>query len=54
LITNLTMAEVRKKLEMASVPIELGPVPRNGAQGAMQSVYVRDPDGNLIETARYD
>lgn len=54
LITNLTMEEVRNKLEMAGVPIELGPVPRNGAQGAMQSVYIRDPDGNLIEIARYE
>jgi hypothetical protein len=32
------MEEVRKRLEMAGVPIKLGPVPRNGAQGAMQSV----------------
>ena len=38
-------------LERAGVEIELGPVPRTGATGPIRSVYVRDPDGNLIELA---
>ncbi|MEG0836952.1 MAG: VOC family protein [Akkermansia sp.] len=33
--------------------IELGPVTRSGAQGEMQSIYLRDPDGNLVELASY-
>lgn len=33
------------------VAVELGPVPRSGAAGALLSIYVRDPDGNLIEIA---
>jgi catechol 2,3-dioxygenase-like lactoylglutathione lyase family enzyme len=33
------------------VPIEEGPVARTGATGPIRSVYVRDPDGNLIEIA---
>lgn len=33
------------------VPIEQGPVARTGATGPIRSVYVRDPDGNLIEIA---
>jgi catechol 2,3-dioxygenase-like lactoylglutathione lyase family enzyme len=28
-------------------------VPRTGALGPMTSVYIRDPDGNLVEIASY-
>ena len=34
--------------------IALGIVPRNGAKGAMQSIYLYDPDGNLVEIAVYE
>ena len=33
------------------VPVEQGPVARSGAVGAIMSLYLRDPDGNLIEVA---
>jgi catechol 2,3-dioxygenase-like lactoylglutathione lyase family enzyme len=33
--------------------VELGPVERTGALGTMDSVYLRDPDGNLIEVSVY-
>jgi catechol 2,3-dioxygenase-like lactoylglutathione lyase family enzyme len=36
-------------LEEAGVPIELGPVQRTAAHGHWSSVFVRDPDGNLVE-----
>lgn len=36
-----------------NVPIELGPVERAGARGPIQSLYVRDPDQNLVELAFY-
>ena len=35
------------------VEIEVGPVIKTGAQGPIRSVYVRDPDGNLIEVSSY-
>jgi catechol 2,3-dioxygenase-like lactoylglutathione lyase family enzyme len=36
-------------LVTAGIPVELGPVERTGATGPICSVYVRDPDGNLVE-----
>lgn len=40
---------VRGKLEAAAWPIEQGPVHRTGATGPIQSLSLRDPDGNLVE-----
>lgn len=53
-ITVTPIADVVAQLEQAGVAIVEGPVPRTGATGPMTSVYVRDPDGNLVEIARYD
>ena len=36
---------------LSTVPVELGPIERTGATGNLLSIYVRDPDGNLIEIA---
>jgi catechol 2,3-dioxygenase-like lactoylglutathione lyase family enzyme len=41
--------EVERELRHAGVAIELGPVDRSGAAGPMRSLYLRDPDGNLVE-----
>lgn len=38
-------------LTRIGVTIEEGPVDRTGAIGPLRSVYVRDPDGNLVELA---
>ena len=36
-------------LAARSVEVIHGPVARSGSQGLMQSLYIRDPDGNLLE-----
>jgi catechol 2,3-dioxygenase-like lactoylglutathione lyase family enzyme len=41
-------------LKSCDVAVELGPVARTGALGAMTSIYFRDPDENLVEIACYD
>jgi catechol 2,3-dioxygenase-like lactoylglutathione lyase family enzyme len=38
-------------LAAAGVAVEIGPVPRTGARWPILSIYVRDPDGNLVEIA---
>lgn len=53
LITEQAIAAVVEHLEDCGVAVELGPVPRYGALGPMTSVYFRDPDGNLVEVAKY-
>lgn len=46
--------ELCATLAAAGADVEEGPVPRTGARGVeATSVYVRDPDGNLVEFMRY-
>ncbi|MGW0808635.1 VOC family protein [Nonomuraea sp. NPDC002799] len=49
LITGDPLDAVVAELAGHGVPIEEGPVERTGATGPIRSVYLRDPDGNLIE-----
>ena len=49
LITDTPLQEVTRELGSLGVEILLGPVSRTGARGKLRSVYVRDPDNNLIE-----
>ena len=52
-ITAMPLAEVMTHLEACGVPLVAGPGPRAGAIGTIQSVYIRDPDQNLIEISNY-
>jgi catechol 2,3-dioxygenase-like lactoylglutathione lyase family enzyme len=48
-IAAVPLDEVIAKLRAASVPILEGPVMKTGAVSKIRSVYVRDPDLNLVE-----
>ncbi len=48
-IASLPLEEVMKKLEQNQVRIIDGPVMKTGAMSKIRSVYVRDPDLNLVE-----
>jgi len=50
-ITETPVEQLKKHLESLNVEIIAGPVMRNGASGSIISLYIRDPDGNLIELA---
>jgi catechol 2,3-dioxygenase-like lactoylglutathione lyase family enzyme len=52
LLVDGSLREAVRVLTAAGVAIELGPVDREGAAGALESLYVRDPDGNLVELSR--
>ncbi len=53
LITSTPITDVIDRLKHLGVPVEEGPVPRTGANGPIISVYIRDPDQNLVEIANY-
>ena len=48
-LSEMPIAEWQARFVDHNVPIEHGPVDKTGATGPLWSVYVRDPDGNLIE-----
>lgn len=48
-IAAVGLDEVVARLQQAGIPIVEGPVLRTGATFRLRSVYVRDPDLNLIE-----
>ena len=45
------LADWQAHLDDHGVKVVEGPVKRTGAQGAIVSIYLRDPDGNLIEVS---
>jgi catechol 2,3-dioxygenase-like lactoylglutathione lyase family enzyme len=52
-ITKTPLEDVISHLKASRCAIELGPVDRAGAVGGMRSIYIRDPDLNLIEISNY-
>jgi catechol 2,3-dioxygenase-like lactoylglutathione lyase family enzyme len=52
-ITLTPIEEVVDYLTALRVHVEEGPVERTGAVGKIRSVYIRDPDHNLVEISNY-
>ncbi len=53
-LTSSTPDQVIAHLKACGVAIAEGPVRKQGARGALRSVYCRDPDGSLIEISSYE
>jgi catechol 2,3-dioxygenase-like lactoylglutathione lyase family enzyme len=49
LLVDTPPEETLRHLAACGVPVVEGPVERTGATGALTSIYIRDPDGNLVE-----
>jgi catechol 2,3-dioxygenase-like lactoylglutathione lyase family enzyme len=52
-VADRPLDEVIARLEALGAPIVEGPVRRTGATGPIRSIYLRDPDRNLIEISEY-
>lgn len=50
-LTAVPISDVVARARALGIDIEAGPEPRTGALGPIESVYARDPDGNLIEVS---
>jgi catechol 2,3-dioxygenase-like lactoylglutathione lyase family enzyme len=48
-LTSIPLEQVIAHLQACEVPLVEGPVNKTGATGPLRSLYVRDPDGNLLE-----
>ena len=53
LISDKPIDDLLKTFQKNNLHIVLGPVLRTGAEGKIKSIYVRDPDQNLIEISNY-
>lgn len=50
-ITTRPLSEWTERLRARGVDVVEGPVRRTGARGPIESIYLRDPDANLLEIA---
>ncbi|MDA0845719.1 MAG: VOC family protein [Candidatus Puniceispirillaceae bacterium] len=52
-ISTQPLDDWQRHLASHGVSVEEGPVRKTGANGPLMSLYIRDPDGNLIEISNY-
>ena len=52
-IAETLLNEVISHLQSLNIEIVEGPIERTGAMGKILSIYLRDPDQNLIEISNY-
>ena len=52
-LTHTPPEAVAEHFRNLGIDVAEGPITKTGAQGSIRSVYVRDPDGNLIEVSSY-
>jgi len=52
-ITDTPIDSVYSELNTHGIKVLEGPVERTGAKRKIISIYIRDPDGNLIELSNY-
>jgi catechol 2,3-dioxygenase-like lactoylglutathione lyase family enzyme len=53
-IASVPLERVLERLGEFKIPLVEGPVTKTGAAGPIRSVYVRDPDLNLVEISVYN
>ena len=53
LIAEGSIEDIKAEIEATGYPVELGVVQRTGACGPIDSIYLRDADGNLVEISVY-
>ena len=52
-VTTVPVDRLKKELAGKEITVLEGPIKRTGAEGEITSIYIRDPDGNLIELSNY-
>ena len=53
-ITEERLSSVASRLRQAGAEVIVGPVTRTGSLGPMTSIYLRDPEGSLLEISSYN